>query len=306
MAKGLNCHFYPNISRERPCRAVRAVGRPDSRRRVRRRTPTSSPRPSSISGSRRLRPRASAAFRWSTGRAARPRSSARLGCDTAFSTVEECAAIVSGLLGDTGGSTLLSQHLLESSADLFRQRRSGAVWTKRWPRSACWRTKSPDAELQGSGAPLYRARRPGHPHRHDETVEDVRLRHDALQQGEPPHHLPQDERAAEDHVLASRRQAESTAPLRRRLRAQDVAPPRHRRHGSTAWWIRSLSYSASPSSRPASVGHGAGQPDEPPGPTGVHQSRRWRPRPGPALSRWPRRPPPSRLPWVDHRAGSAP
>ncbi len=49
-----------------------------------------------------------------------------LGCDTAFSTVEECADIVIGLLQDPTGSTALSHHLLESSqvysADAFRNR----------------------------------------------------------------------------------------------------------------------------------------------------------------------------------------
>jgi glycosyltransferase involved in cell wall biosynthesis len=38
-----------------------------------------------------------------------------LGCDTAFSTVEECSDIVTGLLRDPVGSTALSLHLLESS-----------------------------------------------------------------------------------------------------------------------------------------------------------------------------------------------
>jgi GT2 family glycosyltransferase/glycosyltransferase involved in cell wall biosynthesis len=38
-----------------------------------------------------------------------------LGCDTAFSTVEECARIVTGLLKDLPGSTALSSHLLQRS-----------------------------------------------------------------------------------------------------------------------------------------------------------------------------------------------
>jgi len=38
-----------------------------------------------------------------------------LGCDTTFSTVDECADIVSGLLKDPRGSTALSAHIRESS-----------------------------------------------------------------------------------------------------------------------------------------------------------------------------------------------
>jgi len=38
-----------------------------------------------------------------------------LGCDTTFSTVDECATIVSGLLKDPTGSAALSAHILESS-----------------------------------------------------------------------------------------------------------------------------------------------------------------------------------------------
>jgi GT2 family glycosyltransferase/glycosyltransferase involved in cell wall biosynthesis len=49
-----------------------------------------------------------------------------LGCDTAFSTVEECAGIVAGLLRDPPGSSALSTHLLTSSqtysGDAFRNR----------------------------------------------------------------------------------------------------------------------------------------------------------------------------------------
>jgi GT2 family glycosyltransferase/glycosyltransferase involved in cell wall biosynthesis len=49
-----------------------------------------------------------------------------LGCNTAFSTVEECADIVAGLLQDPIGSTALSLHLLESSqlysAEAFQHR----------------------------------------------------------------------------------------------------------------------------------------------------------------------------------------
>ena len=47
-----------------------------------------------------------------------------LGCDTAFSTVEECADITLGLLADPVGSAALSQHLRQSSqvysAEAFR------------------------------------------------------------------------------------------------------------------------------------------------------------------------------------------
>lgn len=49
-----------------------------------------------------------------------------LGCDTAFTTIEECASIVGGLLRDPAGSTALSQHLLQSSqvfsTDAFHRR----------------------------------------------------------------------------------------------------------------------------------------------------------------------------------------
>jgi glycosyltransferase involved in cell wall biosynthesis len=49
-----------------------------------------------------------------------------LGCDTAFSTVEECAAIVTALLRDLIGSAALSLHLLQSSqvfsAEAFQSR----------------------------------------------------------------------------------------------------------------------------------------------------------------------------------------
>jgi GT2 family glycosyltransferase/glycosyltransferase involved in cell wall biosynthesis len=49
-----------------------------------------------------------------------------LGCDTAFSTVEECADIALGLLRDPAGSAALSHHLLQSSqvfsAEAFRTR----------------------------------------------------------------------------------------------------------------------------------------------------------------------------------------
>jgi GT2 family glycosyltransferase/glycosyltransferase involved in cell wall biosynthesis len=49
-----------------------------------------------------------------------------LGCDTAFSTVEECADIVAGLLKDPIRSTALSVHLMESSqvysAEAFQRR----------------------------------------------------------------------------------------------------------------------------------------------------------------------------------------
>ena len=38
-----------------------------------------------------------------------------LGCDTAFSTVEECARLVTDLLKDPPGSTALSSHLTQSS-----------------------------------------------------------------------------------------------------------------------------------------------------------------------------------------------
>ena len=39
-----------------------------------------------------------------------------LGCDTTFSTVDECAAIVSDLLRDPSASAELSAHILESSS----------------------------------------------------------------------------------------------------------------------------------------------------------------------------------------------
>lgn len=49
-----------------------------------------------------------------------------LGCDTIFSTLEECADVVINLLNDPRGSTTLSAHLLESSriysAETFRDR----------------------------------------------------------------------------------------------------------------------------------------------------------------------------------------
>ena len=54
-----------------------------------------------------------------------------LGCDTAFSTVDECARIVSRLLNDPRGSTALSAHLLQSSqcysAEAFRVRVDDAL-----------------------------------------------------------------------------------------------------------------------------------------------------------------------------------
>ncbi len=54
-----------------------------------------------------------------------------LGCDTAFSTVDECARIMRDLLADPRGSTALSQHLLESSgiysAQAFRNRVDDAL-----------------------------------------------------------------------------------------------------------------------------------------------------------------------------------
>lgn len=49
-----------------------------------------------------------------------------LGCDTAFSTIDECADIVSGLLKDEQGSSILSAHLLESS----QQYSAEAFWDR--------------------------------------------------------------------------------------------------------------------------------------------------------------------------------
>jgi GT2 family glycosyltransferase/glycosyltransferase involved in cell wall biosynthesis len=55
-----------------------------------------------------------------------------LGCDTTFSTIEECVHIVSELLHDPRGSTELSAHLLESSqlysAGAFRARVTEALY----------------------------------------------------------------------------------------------------------------------------------------------------------------------------------
>ena len=49
--------------------------------------------------------------------AGRPREVVRvLGCDTTFSTVDECAAIVSALLSDPSSSSALSAHIIESSS----------------------------------------------------------------------------------------------------------------------------------------------------------------------------------------------
>ena len=39
-----------------------------------------------------------------------------LGCDTTFSTVDECADIVSALLSDPSASAALSAHIIESSS----------------------------------------------------------------------------------------------------------------------------------------------------------------------------------------------
>jgi glycosyltransferase involved in cell wall biosynthesis len=54
-----------------------------------------------------------------------------LGCETAFSTVEECARIVTALLADPFGSAALSNHLLRSSQvysqDAFRGRINDAL-----------------------------------------------------------------------------------------------------------------------------------------------------------------------------------
>jgi len=54
-----------------------------------------------------------------------------LGCDTAFSTIDECARIVSGLLKDPRGSSALSAHLVQSSqcysAEAFRVRVNEAL-----------------------------------------------------------------------------------------------------------------------------------------------------------------------------------
>jgi len=43
------------------------------------------------------------------------------------------------------------------------------------------------------------------PQGHDEAVENVRLRDDALGQVEPGHDFAQDQRSADDHILSSRR-----------------------------------------------------------------------------------------------------
>ena len=56
-----------------------------------------------------------------------------LGCDTTFSTIEECVHVVSELLHDPRGSSELSAHLLESSqlysTDAFRARVTDALYS---------------------------------------------------------------------------------------------------------------------------------------------------------------------------------
>ena len=125
MAKGLNCHFYPNISRddlaalyEQSAVLIHAAGFGAD--------PDEFPETLEHFGITPIEAASFGCIPVVYGQGGPAEVVRRLGCDTAFSSVEECATIVSGLLADTGGSTLLSQHLLESSAiysgEAFRSR----------------------------------------------------------------------------------------------------------------------------------------------------------------------------------------
>ncbi len=115
MAKGLNCHFYPNISRddlaalyEQSAVLIHAAGFGAD--------PDEFPETLEHFGITPIEAASFGCIPVVYGQGGPAEVVRRLGCDTAFSSVQECATIVSGLLADTGGSTLLSQHLLESSA----------------------------------------------------------------------------------------------------------------------------------------------------------------------------------------------
>lgn len=66
---------------------------------------------------------------------------------------------------------------------------------------------------------------------HDQAVEDVGLRNDAIGEGEAGHDLPQYQCTAEDHVPSPRGEAASAAPLGNRFGAEDMAPTSDRRRG---------------------------------------------------------------------------
>ncbi len=130
MAKGLNCRFYPNIGRaelaalyEQSAVLIHAAGFGAD--------PDEFPETLEHFG---ITPVEAASFGCIPvvyGQGGPAEVVRTLGCNTAFSTVEECVAIVSDLLGDTGGSTALSEHLFQSanifSADAFWDRVNEAL-----------------------------------------------------------------------------------------------------------------------------------------------------------------------------------
>lgn len=130
MAKGLNCRFYPNIGHaelaalyEQSAVLIHAAGFGVD--------PDEFPETLEHFG---ITPVEAASFGCIPvvyGQGGPAEVVRTLGCNTAFSTVEECVAIVSDLLGDTGGSTALSEHLFQSanifSADAFWDRVNEAL-----------------------------------------------------------------------------------------------------------------------------------------------------------------------------------
>ena len=130
MAKGLNCRFFPNISRtdlaalyEQSAVLIHAAGFGSD--------PEEFPETLEHFG---ITPVEAASFGcipvvYGQGGPAEVVQS--LGLSTVFSTVEECAETVSGLLGDTDGSARLSELVLKRSniysAEAFRGRVSEAL-----------------------------------------------------------------------------------------------------------------------------------------------------------------------------------
>jgi GT2 family glycosyltransferase/glycosyltransferase involved in cell wall biosynthesis len=125
MAKGLNCHFYPNINRsdlaalyERSAVLIHAAGFGADADEF--------PETLEHFGITPIEAASFGCIPVVYGQGGPAEVMRSLGTNTAFSTVEECAAIVSSLLEDTGGSTMLSELLPERSnmysGEAFRNR----------------------------------------------------------------------------------------------------------------------------------------------------------------------------------------
>lgn len=125
MAKGLNCRFYPNINRadlaalyERSAVLIHAAGFGVD--------PDEFPETLEHFGITPIEAASFGCIPVVYGQGGPAEIVRSLGCHTEFSTVEDCAAIVSALLADTIGSTRVSEHLFESSntysAAAFRDR----------------------------------------------------------------------------------------------------------------------------------------------------------------------------------------